>query len=259
MSAPKVDRISSSFVCQLIDEALDGEYVVVGSHAAPEASDNPGGLFPIELDAKIGNVVGHVGAGVDAIGIHSFLEGGGHPPRQHGRARHAMLPADDAIALEPSPKSVVVGGTVDVVAYVLFASPDDFDWPVDVPRDPRSAIGHVRLQPSAEASTNQMIVDGHLTLEEFGGLRHGRAYALHHLRPDPHLSKNRYHMHSAVQRLHGGVREQRQLEGGADDVTRGSATGSECTSHVTDFLRHGPLSEAGLAQPRPDQLGRHLG
>src|SRR5215813_1190316 len=255
MSAPQVDRISSSFVCQLIDEALDGEYVVVGSHAAPEASDNPGGLFPIELDAKIGNVVGHVGAGVDAIGIHSFLEGGGHPPRQHGRARHAMLPADDAIALEPSPKSVVIGGAVDVVAYVLFASPDDFDWPVDVPRDPGGAVGHVRLQPSAETSTNQMIVNGHLTLGEFGGFRHRRAYALHHLRPDPRLGEGWCHVHCAVEWLHCGVREQRDLEVGADDLTRGSAPGSERPGDVTDLPRDRALPEAGLAESRPNQLG----
>src|SRR5580693_3951471 len=61
----KCARILARLTCQLLDEALDGEHVVVWADAAPEARDDARWLFPIEFHASVGNVVGNVLRGVD--------------------------------------------------------------------------------------------------------------------------------------------------------------------------------------------------
>ena len=225
MGAAKGDRILSRLVRELIDEALDGEHVVVRADTAPEPGDDPRWLFLIELDAKIGNVVGDVLGRIDAIGINALLEEGGQKARHHGRPRHPVLPASDSIALETSPEKIVIGGPVDVVADILLASPHDLYRPVDVLGDPRGGVSHVRLQPPAEAPADQMVVHGHLTLGQTGGLRHRRMYPLHHLGPDPRLGGAWRYVHRAVHGLHAGVRKQGHFIGCAHYAARGSLLG----------------------------------
>ncbi len=129
-----------------------------------------------------------------------------------------MLPARDPSALQARPDDVVIGRPVDVVADVLLTRPHHLDGAVDLLGDPGRAVGHVRLQPPAEAAAQQMIVHGHLAFRQARSLGHRGMHPLNHLGADPHLGRGRRHMDRAVQRLHAGVRQQRHLIGGGDDV-----------------------------------------
>jgi hypothetical protein len=57
VGAPKCDWVFACLVRQLVDEALDGEHVVVWADATPEAGVDTRWLFPIELHAQVRDVV----------------------------------------------------------------------------------------------------------------------------------------------------------------------------------------------------------
>src|SRR5215831_21155501 len=164
MGAPESDRVFSCFARQLIHEALDSEHRIVWANASPKSRDHPRWLLPVELDAKIGNVVRDVLRGIDAIGIHSLLEKGWQEAGHYGGSGYPVLPGRDAIAFEPSPKKVVVGRPKDVVTDVLLASPNDLYGTLDPLGDACGTVCHVRLEPPAEAPANQMIMHSDLTL-----------------------------------------------------------------------------------------------
>ena len=189
-------------------------------------------------------------------GSTPFWKNGGQKARHHRRARHPVLPADDSPALQARPEEVVIGWSVDVVADVLLAGPHHLDRTVDLLGDPRGAVGHVRLEPSAEAAADQMIVHGHLAFRQARGLGHGGVHALDHLGADPHLGRRRRDVHGAVQRLHAGVRQQRHLEGGGDNFVRCVAAGAERLLDVADLLGDRARPERWPAQPRPDRARR---
>ena len=68
-AAAEIDRILARLAGELVHEAFDGEDVVVGADAAPEAGGHRGRLMPHILDPQIGNVVGDVHRAVDGVEI----------------------------------------------------------------------------------------------------------------------------------------------------------------------------------------------
>src|SRR6202521_5108616 len=127
MGAPKCDRVLACLVGQLLDEALDGEHVVVWADAAPEAGVDTRWLFPIELHAQVRDVVRDVLGRGDAIRIYTLLKNGGQKSSIHGRARSSVLPADDAVALQARPEEVAVGRSIEIVTHVFLAGPHHLD------------------------------------------------------------------------------------------------------------------------------------
>ena len=69
------------------------------------------------------------------------------------------------------------------------------------------------FQPAAEAAAEQVVVDGDLVDRHARGLGGLGLDAGHHLGADPDLAGARRQLHRAVHRLHGGVRQERQLVG----------------------------------------------
>ena len=104
----------------------------------------------------------------------------------------------------------------------------------------------VELEPAPEAAAEQMIVNAHLAPAR------GRAPSttticamLGNLRADPDVAAVRRHVHRAVHRLHGGVREERVL---VDAVELGRSAGQRSRRHRLSFLRaRRPLAREALA------------
>ena len=113
----------------------------------------PGGSSRLNSTRIVGDVVGDVLGGIDAVRIHAFLEEGGQKARHHGRAGHSVLPADDSAALKARPKDVAVGRPINVVSDVFLAGPYHLDRPVDVLGDSRGTVRHVGFELAAEAAT----------------------------------------------------------------------------------------------------------
>ena len=99
MSRRKGDRILAGLARQLIDEAFDGEDVVVGADAAPESGRHRRRLGAHIFDKEIGNVVGHVDGAIDGVDVDAVLEGRRQPARDDRRAatryfQPTILPSD---------------------------------------------------------------------------------------------------------------------------------------------------------------------
>ena len=107
--------------------------------------------------------------------------------------------------------AVVIERPIDVVLDVLLAGPDHLDRAIDLPGDLHRLGDAVDLQPAAEAAAEQVIVDLDLLQRQAGHLRRRRLGAAQNLRAEPDVAAIRAHMHRAVHRLHGGMRQQRQL------------------------------------------------
>ena len=170
-----------------------------------------------------------------------------------------MLPADDAVALQARPEEVAVGRSIEIVTHVFLAGPHHLDRSRDLFGDACGGVRHIRLQLSTEAPAEQMVVHRNLAFRQACGLGHGGVDPLHDLSADPSLSRSRRDMHRAVQGLHTSVSQQRQLKCRGDNLARSLAAGSERLLHIADLLRNCTVAQAGAAQPRPDQLGGHLG
>ena len=244
MRAPERDRILAGAARQLVDERLDREHVVVRTHAAPERGVDARRLFAVELDAIVGNVVRHVRRRVDAVGIDAVLKAGGSQRASDSGAGDLVLPADDPTALEPRREDRVIHRTEVVVADVFFARPHDFDRAGDLLRDPRGVVHHVRFQATTEAAAEHMVVDGHLGRGQVRRLRDCGLRPRQHLSPGPRFGRSRRDVHRAVQRLHGGVREQRHLVLGRHDIAF-----AEDVADAADFLGDCAVALARGAQP----------
>ena len=180
-------------------------------------------------------------------GSTPFWKKGGQKTRHHGGARYSVLPADDSPALQARPEEVAVGRSIDVVTDVFLAGPYDLDGPVDMLGDACGAVGHIRFELSAEAAADQMIVHGDLAFRKARSLGHGGVDALHDLSTDPDLRRSRRDMHRAVQRLHAGVRQQRHLIVGGDNLVRSLTARAERLLDIADLLCDRTLPNAGAA------------
>ena len=133
---------------------------------------------------------------------------------------------------------------------VFLARPDDLDGTIDMLGDLDGADHAVDLQPPAEAAADQMIVDDDLVQRQACGLRGHRLNARHGLAADPDFAAVLANMHRAVHRLHGGVREERNLVGRLD-LGDGARHG---LVDIADILRNRPRIERRLFELARDVL-----
>jgi hypothetical protein len=140
------------------------------------------------------------------------------------------------------------------VLDVLFAGPHHLHGIVDLLGDLDRRDHHVRLELAAETAAEQMLVDDHLVDGKAGGLRCFRLHAGHDLRAGPDLAGIRPDVDGGVDRLHRGMREERQLVGRLEPVAAGKRLGDVAVG----FCDRAVLL-AGLAQIVPDVLGGDIG
>src|SRR5579862_1776833 len=123
------------------------------------------------------------------------------------------MPGRDFPVLDSGLQPIVIERTITLLSDVLFARPDHFDGTCDVLRYAGGLADTVDLESPAKAAPNEVVID-----RDFGGVNaeHLRRHALResrYLRSDPDLAAPIMHMNRAIHRLHGGVREEGELEG----------------------------------------------
>ena len=105
IDAAELDRILAGLARQFVHEAFDGEDIVVGTDAAPEAGRHRRRFGPHKFDVEIGDVVGLVDGAIDGVDVDALLEGRRQPARNDGRAaailyfQPTILPSDKVAAM----------------------------------------------------------------------------------------------------------------------------------------------------------------
>ena len=156
-----------------------------------------------------------------------------------------MVPGDrHSFRIETGGQPVEPIGPIHVVLDILLAGPHDFHWTVDMLGDLDGAGDVIGLQPPAEPSAEQMVVDHDLVQRQVRGLGHRRLGARHDLAAEPDLAAVLAQMNRAVHRLHRGVGEERHLVGRLDlgDGAR------HCLVDIAGILRHRSSPERGLLE-----------
>ena len=133
---------------------------------------------------------------------------------------------------------------------ILFAGPDDFHRTVDLFADAHGSRDHVGFEPAAEAAAEQMIVHGHLVERQTRRFCRVGLAARHHLGAGPYFAGVGGDVHRAVQRLHGRMRQERQLVFAVDPVALRQTLGD-----VADRFGDDAVFFARGAQVVPD-IGR---
>ena len=113
--------------------------------------------------------------------------------------------------IETGGHPVEEAGPIHIVLDIFLAGPDDLDGTIDVLGDLDRADDAIDLQPPAEATADQMVVDHNLVQRQAGGLRCRRLGSREDLAADPDFAAVRADVNRAVHRLHRGVREERHL------------------------------------------------
>ncbi len=162
---------------------------------------------------EIRDVVGHVDRAIDAVDVDALLEPGRKPARHDRRAADAILPADDLAVGERRGDGVAIDRTIDVVLDVFLAGPHHLDGAIDLLGDPHGRDRHVGFELAAKAAAEQVVVDDHFFDRKAGRLRRFRLHPRHDLGAGPDLAKIGGEMNRGVDRLHGRMREKRQLVG----------------------------------------------
>jgi hypothetical protein len=164
------------------------------------------------VDQLIRQVVRQVRSDFDRIRIEAVLESRRRETRHHRRTDDAVLPRNRlAVRVEARGDFVVVVRPVHVVLNVFFACPDHLHRRRHLFADLDRLRDHVEFEPPPEAAADQVVVHDDLV----GGQARDRHGGVHdprrHLRAEPDIAAVGAHMHRAVDRLHGGVREERLL------------------------------------------------
>ena len=179
-------------------------------------SDGNRRLRRVQRHREVGDVVGRVAHAldarlVDAVLHHEGLEGGAGDDRL---ADDRVVPADDgALRVEARLDAVHVHRAVVAAADVVLARPHDLHRHLRVARD-LARLDHVvgrRVRAPAEAAAGRQGVELHLPGREAQRLRGGRLVHGLELRAAPDLRGIAAKLHGAVERLHRGVREERDL------------------------------------------------
>ena len=134
---------------------------------------------------EIGNVVRHVGSGIDGVDVDALLEGGRQPARQDRRTGDAIFPAGDLAVGQGGGNGIAVDRTIDIVLDIFFAGPYHLHRPVDVLGDADGRDHHIGLELAAEAAAEQVIVDDHFVDRQPGCFRRFRLHPAHDLRAGP--------------------------------------------------------------------------
>ena len=140
-----------------------------------------------------------------------------------------MVPRDRSSRLiETRRYPIVVVGSVYIVLDVLLAAPDDLDGTVDLLGNFDREKGTIWLKPTAEASTQILIVDHNGFLRHSSERRDRRLRDGGLLRADPDFADVLPIVHRAIHRLHGCVSQKRQL---IDRVQTPSRAGERLLEH----------------------------
>jgi len=97
------------------------------------------------------------------------------------------------------------------VLDILFTGPNDLHRTLHLHGDLDSARDAVDLEPATEAATDQMIVDDDLVQRQSRGLCGGGLRSREGLAANPDFAAVLADVNRAVHRLHGRVREERNL------------------------------------------------
>src|ERR1700724_3816591 len=143
-------------------------------------------LGPNVFDENVGNCVRRLASSFDRIQIPTVFEKGGNKPGHHRRAAYPMVPRDRSSRLvETRRNPIVVVGSVYIVLDVLLAAPDHLDGTVDLLGNFDREKGTIWLKPTAEASTQILIVDHNGLLRHSSERRDRRLRDGGQLRADP--------------------------------------------------------------------------
>ena len=116
---------------------------------------------------------------------------------------------------------------------------------IDLLRDPHRLGDVVHLEPAAEAAAEELVVHRDLVERQAGDLGRRCLGPADDLGADPHVAAVAAHMHGAVDRLHGGMRQERRLVDGFDlgggrlERGGGVAHALRDRSFLLGCLRHG--------------------
>src|SRR5262245_38884122 len=102
-------------------------------------------------------------------------------------------------------------GTVHVVLDVFFATPDEFYRSIDLFGDFHRLCDEIDLEAATKAATEHVIVYYNLFEGQPGQLCRDGLRSAHDLDAYPDLAGVLAHIHRAVDRLHGRMRQKRNL------------------------------------------------
>ena len=180
--------------------------------------------------------------------------GGSHLAIIDGPAKRLFHATGMPFRIETGGQAVEEHGPVHIVLDVFFARPDDLDRAVDVFGDLDGTLDAVALQSPAETAADQMVVHHDLVQRQTCDLRGRLLGARERLIADPDLASVGADMNRAVHRLHGRVREERNMVGRFD---LGHRTRHRLVD-ITDVLRDHARLECRLFKLGQDVLGGEL-
>src|SRR5713101_5122529 len=253
---PIGDRILFRRRRQLVHEAFGHEDVVRRPDAAPEGGRNAWRFHPQILDTHVREGIDQIDRALGGVGVKTIVKEGWRPSRDDRRAREAMIPGDRyPFRIETGGYPVEPIRPIHIVLDVFLAGPYDFDGAIDMLGDFDRARDAIDLQAPTESTPDQMIVHDDFVQRQARDLCGSRLGARDDLVADPDFAAVPADMNRAVHRLHGRVREERNL---IDCLDLGDRARHGLVS-VADVLRHSSRIERCLFELSHDRLRVHLG
>src|SRR5215813_7660880 len=123
-------------------------------------------------------------------------------------------------SIKPRRQTIEIVRPIHIVLDVLLAAPDHLHRTIDVLGDLDGQHRAIGLQPSAEATANQMIVNFDRILWQAGEFGHQRLRERRRLCPDPNVATILLQMNGAVHRLHRRMGQERHLINGFESLRR---------------------------------------
>ena len=115
-------------------------------------------------------------------------------------------------------QTIEVVRPIHIVLDIFLAAPDHLHRAIDVLGDLDGQHRTIGLQPSAEATANQMIVDFDRILWQAGEFGHLRLRDRRRLCPDPNVATIFLQMNGTVHRLHRCMGQERHLIDGVNPL-----------------------------------------
>ena len=135
-----------------------------------------------------------------------------------GHARHdggtgdAVGPGDrHSLRVQAGGDPVVIVRPIHIVLDIFLAGPHHLHGAGDLLRDLDRPDDEIHLEPPAEAAAQEVVVHLHSLFRQAGQLRSRSLGEGGHLRAHPDIAAIGAHVDRAVHRLHGRMREERQL------------------------------------------------
>ena len=213
--AAQGDRIAPAEGGEFVDRRIRDETVDRVTHRSPP-QDRHEFVGRMHLDSQVRDGVGHVRRALVAGGIDAILH---HHVGESRLGQHRLADAGMKIGHRHAARIDARADPIDAVravvaaVHVVLARPDGLDRLADALRDECGFDDEIRAVARApsEATAEEGGVQHHLLRRE--AERFGDHQAVHRLvlRADPQLAAIRRHLRHAVQRLHAGMREIRQL------------------------------------------------